>query len=183
LEWLPPPTDFATRLLRLVKDVSFETEGWDSPVGHVAGSPGLRASSTRVIVPRSEENERYQKGPGTAHSSKLQAFFSFLMQESPMNKIFLGLAASVAGLVLTGTADAHPGHGRVEHHRVVAHAPYRSHAVRFSGGYYFPGHDHHWARRVWDERGHRFIYFDGSMDAYFYWYAPANCYYPVTYCP
>jgi hypothetical protein len=96
-----------------------------------------------------------------------------------MGKIILGLAAGVLGLALTGTADAHPGHG---HHHEAGY--YRSHGVRFRGGYYYLGRHHdHWTRRVWDARYHRYEYWDPNLQVYYYWYAPGNCYYPLTYCP
>jgi hypothetical protein len=102
-----------------------------------------------------------------------------------MRKIFLGLATGVLGLVLTGPADAHSGHDRHGHghgHRVGAY--YRSHGVRFRGGYYYKGREHHhWARRVWSPECHRYHYWDPSLNCYYYWYAPGNCYYPVSYCP
>ncbi len=98
-----------------------------------------------------------------------------------MRKLLLTLAAGALGLVLTGTADAHGGYGR-HGHAVAAH--HHGHAVRFRGGYYYPGRDHpHWARRVWNARLSRFEYFDPGLNISFYWYAPGNCYYPVTYCP
>jgi len=101
-----------------------------------------------------------------------------------MRKLVLGLTASVLGLTFAGTADARPvahhGYGRGHHER---HAYYESHARRFKGGYYYVGHQNHWSRRVWDARCHRWNYFDPGLGIYFYWYAPGNCYYPVTYCP
>jgi hypothetical protein len=100
-----------------------------------------------------------------------------------MFKALLCTAAVGLGLSLTGTAEAHGGHHRYGHHR-VARAYYRTHAVRFTGGYCYRGYTHHhWTRRVWDARCHRYNYYDPGLHCYFYWYAPANCYYPVTYCP
>jgi len=105
-----------------------------------------------------------------------------------MRTMFLSLAAGLAGLALTGAADAHPSH----HAPLHRHAPvrrhvgayYKSHAVHFKGGYYFPGRDHHhWARTVWDARFHRYNYWDADLSVWFYWYAPGNCYYPVSFCP
>jgi hypothetical protein len=102
-----------------------------------------------------------------------------------MHKIVLGLAAGVLGLTLAGTADARPpAHGHGHGHRVHGgHAYYHSQARRFSGGYYYVGPHHHWTRRVWDVRYHRWNYWDSDLQIYFYWYAPGNCYYPATYCP
>jgi hypothetical protein len=99
-----------------------------------------------------------------------------------MKKIFLTLGAAILGLTLPGSADAHSGHAGHERHREAVH--YRGHGVRFSGGYYYPGHvHHHWTRIVWDGPHHRYIYWDPYLSVYFYWYAPGNCYYPITYSP
>src|SRR5262245_24934281 len=104
-----------------------------------------------------------------------------------MRKLLLGLAAAGAfGLTgLTGTADA--AHRPTGHVARVVHgsrAYYRDHGVRFSGGYYYRGHDHHhWTRRAWDPVHRRWHYWDPNLNVYFYWYAPGNCYYPITYCP
>ncbi|HYT92653.1 MAG TPA: hypothetical protein VEL76_28310 [Gemmataceae bacterium] len=102
-----------------------------------------------------------------------------------MRKIYLSIAAVVLGLGLTGAAaNAAAPHrpGTV----VVRGGPgyYRDHSVRFNGGYYYRGRDHHhWARRVWDPAHRRYQYWDSGLNTYFYWYAPGNCYYPTTYCP
>jgi hypothetical protein len=97
-----------------------------------------------------------------------------------MYKTFLALTAGILGLVLAGTAEARPVHGR--HHE--RHAYKHVHPARFKGGYYYGAHAHpDWSRRVWDARYNRWNYWDPTLQVYFYWYAPGNCYYPVTYCP
>jgi hypothetical protein len=112
------------------------------------------------------------------------------MKGLAMRKLLFVLAAGVLGLTLVGTADARPrshGHAppavRAKYHGHAVRAKYHGHAVRFKGGYYYVGHQDHWARRVWDAPHRRWLYFDGGLQVYFYWYAPGNCYYPVTYTP
>jgi hypothetical protein len=99
-----------------------------------------------------------------------------------MRKLFLTVAAGVLGLALTGTAEARPGH---EHFRPTRERAYHGeHGVRFKGGYYYAGREHHhWTRTVWDAPHHRYIYWDPYVQCYYYWYQPGNCYYPVSYCP
>lgn len=97
-----------------------------------------------------------------------------------MRRVFLFLGVCVLGFGLAGTASAHEGshygHGR-------GHGGYyRDHGVRFSGGWYYRGRDHHhWSRTVWDARCHRYNYYDPYLHCYYYWSPVANCYYPVTY--
>jgi hypothetical protein len=103
-----------------------------------------------------------------------------------MRKIALTIAAGVLGLSLAGSADAAPAHRGPAH--APRHAPARvyhqSHGVRFSGGYYYRGYNHHhWSRRVWDPVHCRYQYWDPYYNCYYFWYAPANCYYPITFCP
>jgi hypothetical protein len=94
-----------------------------------------------------------------------------------MNRIALALAAGLLGLGLTaGTAAAHGPYPGPAYHV--------NGAVRFSGGYYYAGHDHHhWSRRVWDAGCHRYHYYDPGLHCWYYWHAGHHCYYPVTYCP
>jgi hypothetical protein len=102
-----------------------------------------------------------------------------------MKQIFLALAAGVMGLSLAGTADAAPhrggSHGRGH---VVTRSYHHGHGVRFSGGHYYRGRNHHfWSRRAWDPVHRRYQYWNPHYRVYYYWYSPGNCYYPVTYCP
>ena len=104
-----------------------------------------------------------------------------------MKKLLLGLVAA-GGLCLgglTGTADAaHRPTGHVVRVVHTTRAYHVTHGVRFSGGYYYRGRDHHhWTRRAWDPVHRRWNYWDPNLNVYYYWYAPGNCYYPVTYCP
>jgi len=99
-----------------------------------------------------------------------------------MQRALLGVAACVLGLALTGAAQAHDNHphpGGVVHGGSAYHV---QHGVRFSGGYYYPGHDHfHWERRVWDPVCHRYNYYDPNLHCYYYWSPGHNCWYPVGY--
>src|SRR2546427_171723 len=102
-----------------------------------------------------------------------------------MNKIVLSIAAGILGLGLTGAVaearDLHrPGLVAVR----GGHAYHQDHGVRFTGGSYYRGRNHpHGAGRFWDPPHRRNQYYDSGLNSYYYWYAPANCYYPVTYCP
>jgi hypothetical protein len=102
-----------------------------------------------------------------------------------MNRIALGLAAAVLGLGLSaGTASAHGHPARVGAHAGAHVHYYEHHATRFSGGWCYAGHDHHhWSRCVWDSAHRRYQYYDPGLCCWYYWSAPYNCYYPVTYCP
>jgi hypothetical protein len=108
-----------------------------------------------------------------------------------MKKLLFGLAAvALLGLgTMTGTADAAPSHGHRGGYHGGYHGGYRGayythYGVRFSGGYYFRGYDHHhWGRRVWDPVHCRWNYWEPNLQVYYYWYAPGSCYYPVSYCP
>jgi hypothetical protein len=87
--------------------------------------------------------------------------------------LFLGAAALVLGLAFTGTATAgyHGNHGR----------PYYATAgVKFSGGYYYRGFDHHhWGGRVWNARYGRYHYWDPYLRCYYYWAPGPGCFFPV----
>jgi hypothetical protein len=86
-------------------------------------------------------------------------------------KIVLALAVGVAGLALASPAEAHP-----------ARPYYRTHGVRFAGGYYYRGFDHHhWGHRVWSPVYRRYQYWDPYLRVYFYWAPDRGCYYPVGY--
>jgi hypothetical protein len=103
-----------------------------------------------------------------------------------MRRLFLGLGA-LALTLTTGAASVNAAdyRGRVEIRHEVAHRYYETHGVRFAGGYYYRGFEHHhWARQVWDARLNRWHYYDADLGCYFYWSPAQNCYYPVTYvCP
>lgn len=99
-----------------------------------------------------------------------------------MQRILFGVCACVLGLGLTGAAQArephhHPGPAPI----VRGGSPYYAqHGVRFNGGYYYPGRDHHhWERRVWDAGNRRYNYYDPSLRCYYYWSPVKRCYYPV----
>jgi hypothetical protein len=101
-----------------------------------------------------------------------------------MRKLLLSAAAGIVGLALTGAAEAHPGVGGHARPPVAARAHYQDHGVRFAGGVYYRGRDHHhWTRCVWDSVHHRYQYWDPSLQVYYYWSPATQCYYPVNYCP
>ena len=99
-----------------------------------------------------------------------------------LKKVLFGLAIGAAGLCLASTAQA--GAPAVVK-KVAAHPGrpyYRTHGVRFSGGYYYRGHDHHhWGQRVWSPVYRRYHYWDPYLRVYFYWCPQRDCYYPITY--
>lgn len=111
-----------------------------------------------------------------------------------MKKFFLGAVALVLGLSFVSSADAsghrghgHRGHGHRGHgtignvHRHTSARPYyATHGVRFNGGYYYRGNDHHhWSSRVWSGSHNRYHYWDPYRSCYYY-YCPQRCgYFPV----
>jgi hypothetical protein len=113
-----------------------------------------------------------------------------------MRRMLLGLGAFALTLttaVSAANAGEFRGHEAFRHEafrhevigREVAHRYFETHGVRFAGGYYYPGFDHHhWGRQVWDARLARWEFWDADLGCYFYWNATLNGYYPVTYiCP
>lgn len=97
-----------------------------------------------------------------------------------MKKFLLGACALVLGLAYTGTAMANShrggdhGHGIVVGHR-------GEHGIRFEGGHFYRGFDHHWERRVWDAHFGRYQYWDPYYGCWYYWDAARDCYYPIGY--
>jgi hypothetical protein len=85
---------------------------------------------------------------------------------------------------MTSSADAHPahGHGRAV---VVRHAYRPACGVRFRGGYYYRVHAHPvWSACRWDANLRCNVYLDPGLNVWYYYSAPAACYYPVGYtCP
>ncbi len=94
-----------------------------------------------------------------------------------MRRILLTVAACALGLTMTtSTAEAHP----------PRHAPvriyYHDHGVRFNGGYYYVGRNHHhWSYKVWDAGCHRDNYYDPYLKCFYYWDVARGCYYPIGY--
>jgi hypothetical protein len=91
-----------------------------------------------------------------------------------LKKVFLGVAALVLGLAVTGTASAanHGGPGPRPY--------YATAGVKFSGGYYYKGHNHnHWGGRVWNARYGRYHYWDPYLKCYYYWAPDRGGYFPV----
>src|SRR5262249_30870595 len=98
-----------------------------------------------------------------------------------MNKTLFGVAAGLAclvGLGMASEADA----GVVVKTTVVTNRPYyQTHAVRFSGGYCFAGHNHHhWGHRVWDADRRCYVYWEPSLRVYFYYDNVRGGYYPCN---
>jgi hypothetical protein len=56
--------------------------------------------------------------------------------------------------------------------------------TRFNYGYYYRGRNHyHWSRWYWNSSYGCNVYYDPCCYSWYYWCAPASCYYPVSYCP
>src|SRR5947209_5577453 len=100
-----------------------------------------------------------------------------------MKKFFLATAALVLGLTFAGAASAHETRVIVvpSRPRVYVGTSYQiDYGVRFSGGYYYRGYDHHhWSSRVWDAHYGRYHYYDPYVRIYYYWAPERGCYYPV----
>jgi hypothetical protein len=99
-----------------------------------------------------------------------------------MNKTLFAVLAGVVCLVGLGTASEANAAGVVRHQTVVTSRPYyQSHAVKFSGGYYFAGRDHHhWGHRTWDARRRCYTYWEPSLQVYFYYDVARAGYYPCN---
>jgi hypothetical protein len=55
---------------------------------------------------------------------------------------------------------------------------------KFKHGYWYDGHKHnHWSRTYWDNRYGAYLYYDPFALAWYYWCAPQNAFYPVSYVP
>jgi hypothetical protein len=101
-----------------------------------------------------------------------------------MKKILLATGALVLGLTFATTASAHEHRVVVHGHRrvVVGHAYYLDHGIRFAGGYYYRGFDHHhWAYRVWNPVVCRYEYYDPNLQVFYYWSPNRACFYPIGY--
>jgi hypothetical protein len=82
-----------------------------------------------------------------------------------------------------GHAHAVKGTGYVNHNH-VNHNYHVNHGTRFNHGYYYRGRTHtHWSYQRYDARYRCTCYFDSGCKSWYYWCQPANCYYPVSYCP
>jgi hypothetical protein len=58
----------------------------------------------------------------------------------------------------------------------------KSYGVKFSHGYYYSGWNHkHWSKRVWYPKYGTWCWYCPSTAAWYYWYAPKACYYPMSY--
>jgi hypothetical protein len=76
----------------------------------------------------------------------------------------------------------HARHTSGGHHARLAY--HHAHGHRFAHGYYYKGRNHHhWTKRYWHSGYRCYLYYCPDTLAYYYWCAPDNCYYPVSYCP
>lgn len=75
------------------------------------------------------------------------------------------------------------------HHHGHYHAPrYYNYHLRFGNrfrfGFFYAGPAHyHWTYSYFDNRYGTVLYYDPYAASYFYWCAPHNRYYPVSYAP
>jgi hypothetical protein len=102
--------------------------------------------------------------------------------------IFSSVAPAEAAHVVVGRAPLRAGvvaRVGVGPRVGVAAAPYwRANAVRFAGGWYYPGRVHpHWSITKFSPVYGRTIYYDPGLTTWFYWNAPVARYYPVSYIP
>jgi hypothetical protein len=98
-----------------------------------------------------------------------------------MNKTLFALVAGVACLVGLGMASEANAGVVVKTNVVVGRPYYQTHAVRFSGGYYFAGYNHHhWGHRNWDARRGCYVYWEPSLRIYFYYDNARGGYYPCN---
>lgn len=110
-----------------------------------------------------------------------------------MSRYLLIAAAGVAAVALASPAHAHaPSHsfgvsqfsayhgGPVYHYPSGSRYSYR-YGTRFSHGYYFGRRNFYWNRRYWSRRYGCYCYWNPYMSSWYYWYAPGNRYYPLSY--
>jgi len=94
-----------------------------------------------------------------------------------MRKTILGLAIAMACVLGLGMAsEAQAG---VVVKKTVSRTYYREHDVRYNGGYYFRGREHyHWGYRVWNERYHRYHYWEPNLRVFYFYDDVRGGYYP-----
>jgi hypothetical protein len=73
-------------------------------------------------------------------------------------------------------------HGGSPAYRNVVKTYAATYGVKFSKGVYYKGHHHkHWAKSYWSPKWKTRFFYCPSAVAWYYWYAPKACYYPVGY--
>ncbi len=124
-----------------------------------------------------------------------------------MRQVLTSVAAVALGLMTVAGAQATSGHHHQgghhhghSHHGSLKHVShhhhhgsshhrgdrgyYRSHARHNRHGYFYHGRYHsHWSYFCWDWRYGCRVFFDPGVRCYFYYCAPDDSYYPVSYCP
>jgi hypothetical protein len=110
-----------------------------------------------------------------------------------MRRLLLSAAAVVVSLSLAATAGAGPKGGNAHHsgsHAGSSHGGsshggnyHMTHGSRMkNGSYYYKGKNHsHWTHRYWWGKYGCYAYYCPSTGGWYYWYAPDDCYYPVSY--
>ncbi len=110
-----------------------------------------------------------------------------------MSRFLLIASAAVLPLALANPAPAHgPGHSHgSSYHSVYPGGPshsfptgqaYFSHyGTKFSHGYSFRRNNFYWNRSYWSSRYGCYYYWNPYASGWYYWYAPGNCYYPISY--
>src|SRR5580700_701990 len=91
---------------------------------------------------------------------------------------FLQIAAlSAMFLVLANVqADANSGGGKgsTGSHKSMSGSSHHNVSKTYP-------HNHHWSSRYWNSRYRCEFCYSQTDGCYFYFYAPANCYYPISY--
>ena len=115
-----------------------------------------------------------------------------------MNQIRLTLAAAAiltVSFASQALASPRPNSGHSNHAQATAHRGtsygrsfhtnyHVNYGTRFDHGYFYRGRTHsHWTYQRYDSRYGCTCYWDPCCNAWYYWCQPANCYYPVSYCP
>jgi hypothetical protein len=76
-----------------------------------------------------------------------------------------------------------PAHKPGYRGKIVTAASYvKLYGKKFSGGYYYKGHNHrHWKRTYYSAKWKTMMYYCPSTKVWYYWYAPTAVYYPIRY--
>ena len=79
----------------------------------------------------------------------------------------------------------HPTQSHLSHTGGRSFSNYHlTNGTRFDHGYFYRGRSHsHWSSQRYDARYGCTCYYDPCCSTWYYWCQPANCYYPVSYCP
>jgi hypothetical protein len=86
----------------------------------------------------------------------------------------------LSGGVAEAAPRGHVEHARAAHGRVEHRPYYASHGVRFAGGYYYRGREHHhWGYQVWNAQFRRYHFWDNDLRCFYYYSPERDCYLPV----